>query len=200
VGALSAIETAQRLDPACLTLTGERALYLHRARRFAEEAAAWRGILEVHEDAAPHEGLFQLHRVRGREAAAAGEALRVMTLVGVPAATVEGLSQRAPGEVVRGFLRGALDQLGRPGTGASPERPALFRAALGESGQALSLLEDACRDHSPGLPPTLHDPAFDALRDGARFKGVMECVGRGGAGSSTTRSAGIVRPPTDPAS
>lgn len=199
-GAVSAIESAQRLDPVCLTVTGEHALYLHRARRFTEAAAAWRGILQVHEDAAPHEGLFQLHRASGREGAAATEALQVMALVGVPAATVEGLSRRAPAEVVRDFLRGALQQLDRPGTGTGPERLALLRAALGEPDRALSLLEGACHDRSPGLPQALLDPAFDALRDEARFKGVVECVGLGGPGPRATRSAGMVGRPAGPAS
>jgi DNA-binding winged helix-turn-helix (wHTH) protein/tetratricopeptide (TPR) repeat protein len=199
-GAVSAIESAQRLDPVCLTVTGEHALYLHRARRFTEAAAAWRGILQVHEDAAPHEGLFQLHRASGREGAAATEALQVMALVGVPAATVEGLSRRAPAEVVRDFLRGALQQLDRPGTGTGPERLALLRAALGEPDRALSLLEGACHDRSPGLPQALLDPEFDALRDEARFKGVVECVGLGGPGPRATRSAGLVGRPAGPAS
>ena len=38
-------------------------------------------------------------------------------------------------------------------------------------------LEQACRDHSPDLPRTLRDPAFDALRGSARFHRVRDCVG-----------------------
>jgi tetratricopeptide (TPR) repeat protein len=177
VGALAAIEAARRLDPVCLAVTADRALYLYRARRFDDAAAAWREILDVRDDAAPHEGLFELHRVRGRHEQAKAEALRVMTLVGAPAASLDGLSRRPPAQAVRGFLSGALAHLARPGTGAGPERLAVLRAALGEHGPALGLLEKACQDHSPGLPRTLRDPAFDALRPAARFQRVRACVG-----------------------
>jgi tetratricopeptide (TPR) repeat protein len=176
-GALAAIEAARRLDPVCLAVTADRALYLYRARRFDEAAAAWEEILQVRDDAAPHEGLFQLHRIRGRHDRAKAEALRVMTLVGVPAASVDGLSRRPPAQAVRSFLSGALAHLTRPGTGAAPERLAVLRAALGETGPALGLLDQACQDHSPGLPRTLRDPAFDALRPTARFQRVRDCVG-----------------------
>jgi len=178
-GALAAIENARRLDPVCLTVTGEQALHLYRARRFAEAEAAWRGILQVHEDPAPHEGLFQLYRASARVNPAAAEALRVMTLVGVPAPTVERLSRRTSAEVVRGFLRGALDQLERPGSFAGAERLAVLHAALGESDRALGLLQEGCREHSPGLPSTLRDPVFDSLRPTVRFKDVVQCVGLG---------------------
>jgi DNA-binding winged helix-turn-helix (wHTH) protein/tetratricopeptide (TPR) repeat protein len=178
-GALAAIENARRLDPVCLTLSGEQAAHLYRARRFAEAEAAWREILEVHEDPAPHEGLFQLFRASARMEPAAREALRVMTLAGVPAASVDRLARASTAEVVSGFLRGAIDWLQRPGSFTGVERLAVYHAALGEEDRALALLQQGCRDHSPGLPSTLRDPVFDRLRATARFKDVVLCVGLG---------------------
>ena len=176
-GALLAIEDARRLDPVCLAVTADHAQYLYRARRFDEAGEAWNAILEVRDDPAPHEGLFLLHRTQGRLDRAKEDALRVMALVGVPAPTRDMLSRRPSGEAVRSFLSGALAHLARPGTGAGPERLAVLRAALGEADPALALLEQGCRDHSPDLPRTLRDPAFDALRGSARFQRVRDCVG-----------------------
>ncbi|HET8644559.1 MAG TPA: hypothetical protein VFO85_03665, partial [Vicinamibacteria bacterium] len=178
----------------CLTLTGEQATYLYRARRFDEAARAWSAQLRVRDDAGPHEGLFHLHRAGGRPQAAAAEALRVMALAGVPRASIDALAGRAAPEVVRAFLHGTLAHLCRPGSWTGPERLALVQAALGEADGALDLLDRACREHSPGLPATLRDPAFDALRGTPRFRGVLDCAGLGATAPPTTLAAARTLP------
>ena len=177
-GALAEIAEARKADPLCPILTGEAARLHYRARRYEEAAAIWRSGLVVRDDSGGHEGLFHLYLQEGDLGPAAAEALRVMSLVGVPDEAVRSLGRRPPPEVARLFLKGAVEQLDRPGSYALPDRLAILHASLGDRSRALTELEAAYDERSPELLAALRDPAFDLLRDEPRFRRIVAAVGR----------------------
>jgi tetratricopeptide (TPR) repeat protein len=177
-GALAEIAEARKADPLCPILTGEAARLHYRARRYEEAAAIWRSGLVVRDDSGGHEGLFHVYLQEGDLGPAAAEALRVMSLVGVPDAAVRSLGRRPPPEVARLFLKGAVEHLDRPGSYALPDRLAILHASLGDRGRALAELETAFAERSPELLAALRDPAFDGLRDEPRFRRIVAAVGR----------------------
>jgi serine/threonine-protein kinase len=176
--ALAEIAEARRRDPLCTTISGEAARLHYRARRYEEAAALWRSGLVVRDDSGGHEGLFHLYLQEGDVGTAAAEALRVMTLVGVPAESVRKLGRRPAPEVARLFLEGAVEHLDRPGSFALPDRLAILHATLGHRDRALSELETAFEERSPQLLAALRDPAFDPLREEPRFRRIVAAVGR----------------------
>jgi DNA-binding winged helix-turn-helix (wHTH) protein len=176
--ALAEIAEARKSDPLCPILTGEAARLHYRARRYEEAAALWRTGLVVRDDSGGHEGLFHVYLQERDLGPAAAEALRVMSLVGVPEDAVRSVGRRPPAEVARLFLKGAVEHLDRPGSYALPDRLAILHASLGDRGRALSELETAFAERSPELLAALRDPAFDGLRDEPRFRRIVAAVGR----------------------
>jgi DNA-binding winged helix-turn-helix (wHTH) protein/tetratricopeptide (TPR) repeat protein len=175
-GAVREIDVARRLDPLCVTVSAEAAWYRYAARWYGAAMAASTASLAGVDDSRPHEILFDIHLLQGRPREAAREALAVMAIVGVPAATRARLARHEPDEIGRAFLRGALAHLRRRAD-TPPERLAVLHAALGQQKEAFALLDTACAEHSPGLPAALQDPLLDPLRHEEAFGAVRRCAG-----------------------
>jgi hypothetical protein len=176
-GAVEAIDRARGSDPLCPELTGEAGWYRYNAHRYREAVSLWTAAAAVRPVPELHEALLHVYLKQGDAASAAQEAVRAMRAAGVPAAVVDRMAQGAPDAVVRAYSRGAIAHLEKTSRGAPPERLAALHVALDDRAAALSLLERALDERSPGVVRAVRDPAFEPLHHDERFRRVLARLG-----------------------
>ena len=176
-GAVEAIDRARGSDPLCPELTGEAGWYRYSAHRYREAVSLWTAAAAVRPVPELHESLLHVYLKQGDAAGAAREAVRAMRAAGVPAAVVDRMARQPPDAVVRAYSRGAIAHLERTSRGAPPERLAALHAALDDRASALSLLERALDERSPGVVRAVRDPAFEPLHHDVRFRRVLARLG-----------------------
>jgi tetratricopeptide (TPR) repeat protein len=84
----------------------------------------------------------------------------------------------------RNLLRGIEEQ--SRASYVDPMIPALVHVGLGETDQALDLVERACELHALLLPFLAGDPRFDPLRSEPRFQDVLRRIGLTSHGGSSS--------------
>jgi tetratricopeptide (TPR) repeat protein len=84
----------------------------------------------------------------------------------------------------RNLLRGIEEQSGA--SYVDPMIPALVHVGLGETDQALDLVEQACELHALLLPLMAGDQRFDPLRSEPRFQDVLQHIGLASRGGNSS--------------
>jgi DNA-binding winged helix-turn-helix (wHTH) protein/tetratricopeptide (TPR) repeat protein len=175
--ALREAERAEQIDPVCPVVRGQVAASYYAARRFADAADAWRrSALVAPALVGPHERLFHAYRHASRARDAVGEAVQVLSILGVPGAAP--LLSRPPGEAMAAFVSGTIEYLERDALLAPAsvaDRIAVLHAILGHRSEALRWLAVAVRERSTTLPVTLAtDPDLDGLRSDPAFRALLD--------------------------
>ncbi len=123
-----------------------------------------------------------------------------MVLAGASQDDVAALGRAYRSGGMRAAWRWRLDRLlaGGPHVHVSPALLARAHAALGDTGEALALLERAAAERDEFLPRVQREPAFDRMRSDARFQAVvkrLDLPSAGGAPSARGEPAAAPGPP-----
>jgi DNA-binding winged helix-turn-helix (wHTH) protein len=162
--AIATIDRAEALSPSCDLVLWESALIRYRAGRQEEALDKARRALAYAGDS----GNWKIHvawlslliHVDRREWA----------LAAVDARTIGGRAEETRAAVLAFVRHAAVRAAGTTGRDRRPVWTATMFAAAGEEDAALSWLERAAAERDPDLLYGLQNPAFDTLRQTARFQ------------------------------
>jgi eukaryotic-like serine/threonine-protein kinase len=176
--AVAEVRRAKELDPLSPGVSADLGYRLFFARRHDEAVAALKQALELERgDPAVHHFLALVYTAQRRypEAFAAYDEAIKLGGDGPSLQIYLGYTHAKAGEAAK--ARAILKQLEATNRYVSPAELAVLLAALGEREQALASLEKAQAAHDLQLQFLGVDPGYDALRDAARFKNLMNLTG-----------------------
>jgi DNA-binding winged helix-turn-helix (wHTH) protein/TolB-like protein/TolA-binding protein len=180
--AVAEIERAERVDPLSLVINAVRAWILYLSRRYDEAIEQAKRTIDM--DAGfplPHYYLGLAYLARGRHADAAEELRKSSAMYGSQGRDKDlaalGLALARQGRTAD--ARAVLNELQQPVREryVSPYAAAVVYLGLGDSGQALVLLERAADERFPWAMQYNVDPLLDTLRADPRFKALLQRIG-----------------------
>ena len=181
--AVDLLDRALRVDPGNLESRVMRGDLLYHAGKLDEAMAYYRAIIEVApDDARPVFGLAEVLKRKGDIQAAIGTLRHAYGLAGeddaaraLATARTERDYETAQASVAGGRL-GILEELARERY-VSPLDFARLHAQIGQADKAFHYLNLALDERSPMVVLLKVDPAWDLIRDDARFAAVVRRVG-----------------------
>ena len=176
---LAELERARQLDPTSLIINADLGLANYFARRYDRCIEHLRNTIEMHPSSfRPHINLVGCYVQKGMfndAIAEAQKALGLMVRAGRGARSILSYSYAAAGRERE--ARAILEEwAAQPRRFAQPFSPAAAYAALGDSDNALELLELGYEQRAY-MPRLAVDPALDSLRSDPHFQDLVRRVG-----------------------
>lgn len=175
--AIEAQKKATELDP--FTRPWAMTLSLLLARQYDAAMNEARQRLEGNpQNTALHWFIYDVYRCKGMEKEA-GRALEQLLLLGADKASAASIRRAFQQGGYKALVRWQLGDLKRESSAhyVSPVRLATLNAQLGRREEALALLEEGYRQHSPLLLRVQNEPAFDFLHSDERYRSIIRGTG-----------------------